>query len=293
MGKGQNLLATALVVAFVAASAFYLGKDEALSGRQGAPVKESSLNRVLRTGTLRCAYIVYPPETIKDPNTGKLSGTIVETTEEIGHQLGLKVDWVAEVGFQDMFEGFKSGKYDALCSGLYETPSRSKAALFSDPFDYGATYALVRADDTRFDESINAIDDPNVRIAQIDGEMGQLIADESFSKAGRFSLPHLSDISQELESVATGKADVVFLQIAPARGFMEHNPGKLKVLVKAPARAFPAPLLAVAQGEYGLKYLIDATLRSVQENGFVERVLRKYDPALDSYLLVASPYQKR
>ncbi|NTU76765.1 MAG: amino acid ABC transporter substrate-binding protein, partial [Alphaproteobacteria bacterium] len=224
---------------------------------------------------------------------GKLSGTIVETTEEVGRQLGLKVDWVAEVGFQDMFEGFKNDKYDALCAGLYENPARSKAALFTIPFNYGATYTLVRVDDARFDESLDGINKANVKIAQIDGEGGQFIADEFFPKAGRLLLPTLSDIAQELEAVATQKADVVFLQVTSARSYMAHNPGKLKVLKKVPARAFPAPLLAVAHDEHDLKFIVDATLRALHENGFVERTLRKYDANLDSYLLVAKPYQQK
>ncbi len=268
------------------------GLSPRMASSTQAPAKESVFDRVLRTGVLRCAYAVYPPETIKDPNTGKLSGTIVETTEEVGRQLGLKIEWTAEVGFLDVFTGLKTGRYDAFCSGAYENPQRAKEALFTIPFNYGATRIFVRADDTRFDESPDAINDPKITIAHIDGEITQFIIDESFPKARHYSLPALTDISQTLESVATRKADVTFLQAGPARGFMEHNPGKLRILQKFPARVFAAPLIAVPLGEHDLKYLLDATIRTLQENGFVESVLQKYDPTLDSYLLVAKPYRK-
>ncbi|MDX2027242.1 MAG: transporter substrate-binding domain-containing protein [Alphaproteobacteria bacterium] len=286
MKKFLQLLA---VVVIVAAAAWGVGRVPSTE----QSVNESALDRISKAGVLRCAYIVYPPETIKDPNTGKLSGVVVETTEEVARLLGWKVNWVAEVGFQDMFEGFKTGRYDALCSGLYENPPRAKVSLFTIPFNYGATYTFVRTDDTRFDDSLSAINSPDVKIAQIDGEIGQAIADESFPKAGRYSLPNNSDISQVLESVATKKADVAFLQIAPAQGFIEHNPGKLKILRKTPARAFPAPLMALPHGEQDLKAALDAALRALQENGFVERILRKYDANLDSYILVAKPYQTK
>lgn len=35
--------------------------------------KESAYECVMRTGTLRCGYILLPPEMNKDPNTGALS----------------------------------------------------------------------------------------------------------------------------------------------------------------------------------------------------------------------------
>ena len=252
--------------------------------------KESAFDRVVRTGTLRCAYIVYPPETIKDPNTGKLSGTIVDLTEEAGRQLGWTIDWVVEVGFSDMFDGLKSGKYDALCSGLWESPARAKNALFTIPINYGVHYAFSRAGDDRFDKDIDAANNPEIKIAVIDGEYADFVAKESFPRAQTYRLPHLSDVSQVLLSVATGKADIAFLQKASARGFLENNKGKLKV-IENPVRVMPAPAIVVASEEQQLKNVLDAAFRFLLNNGFVEKTLRKYDPKLDSYNLIAKPYE--
>lgn len=252
--------------------------------------KESAFDRVMRTGTLRCAYIVYPPETIKDPNTGMLSGTVVDTTEEIGRQLGWKVEWVTEVGFADMFDGLQTGKYDALCSGLWENPARAKKALFTIPFNYGLTYAFVRTNDDRFEKDLTTANRLDIKIAVIDGEYGDFIAKESFPNATTFRLPQLSDISQLLLSVSTKKADIAFLQKAPAKAFMLNNKGQLKMIAKSPIRVMPAPPIAVALGEQQLKNTLDATLRFLINNGFVEKTLRKYDPNLDSYKLISKPY---
>ena len=253
--------------------------------------KEPVYARVMRTGILRCGYLIYPPETIKDPNTGKLSGFIVEITEEAARQLGWKVEWTAEVGFQDMFEGLKTGRYDALCVGIYEKPDRAKQAMFTIPIDYGVTYTVVRADDTRFDASLDLINDPKIKIAQIDGEISQVIAHEVFPKAEPYALSSLSDISLIAEAVADRKADIGFMTIANARTYMEHNPGKLKVLRKIPSRVYPSGLMALPNGEYGLKYLIDATTRDLLESHFVERTIRKYEPKLETYLMLAKPYE--
>ncbi|MDD3182512.1 MAG: transporter substrate-binding domain-containing protein [Alphaproteobacteria bacterium] len=260
-----------------------------------APKQETTFERVMRTRVLRCAYLPYPPEIIKDPNTGKLSGYIVDITEEIGHQLNLKIEWTTELGFgfQNVPADFKTGRYDAVCSGFVETAAHASAALFSTPIDYAPVYAYVRADDTRFDQSLDLINDPAIKIAVIDGESGQSIAREVFPRSSSHSLPEMSDVSLSLESVATRKADMAISTIATAKGYMEHNPGKLKVIRNHPIKSWIQPSMAFPHGEHDFKYVVDATIRALHENGFIEHTFKKYDPKLESYLMVAKPYQLR
>jgi len=54
--------------------------------------KESAFDRVMRTKTLRCGYTIYPPFFSKDPNTGEFSGLFHDFTEQIGKELGIKIE---------------------------------------------------------------------------------------------------------------------------------------------------------------------------------------------------------
>lgn len=253
--------------------------------------KESVYARVMRTNTLRCGYILYPAEVMQDPNTGALSGLVVETVSEIGKQLGWKIDWAVPVGHADMFEGFKTGKYDALCSGLWKNPNWAKQALFTRPIDYGIFYAYVRADDTRFDQGLTAINDPSIKIAVVDGEYGQFVARDTYPNAQTMQLPQLTDMSMILESVATSKADVAFLAKAHAAAYIKNNPGKLKVIDRWPVRVMPAPVVVLPSGEHDLHEIVDAAVEYLLNNGTIEQILRKYDPELGSYNLIAKPYE--
>jgi len=282
---------TVLILAAIIAAAVAYGVVHYSGGKKTSATTETTYARVVRTHTLRCAYIVYPPETIKDPNTGKLTGTIPDMMTEVGKQLGWNIEWTAEVGFADMFEGFNTGKYDALCSGLWRNPDRAKKGLFAIPTNYGIYYAIVRRDDNRFDNDLAAINDPKVRISVIDGEYGDFVAKESFPAAQTVRLPQLSDVSMLLENVATGKADVVFLQTAPASKFMQNNPDKLKIIDSHPVRVMPAPAVVVPLGERDLKDVLDASFEFMINNGAVEKILRHYDPELKSYNLIAKPYE--
>ncbi len=112
--------------------------------------KESTYDRVMRTGTIRCGYYIWPPFLAKDPNTGKLSGIASDMMDEIGKQLSLKVEWVAEVDTSTMFEGYSTGRYDLVCGPVASTPARARVVDFTIPFAYGSYYLYVKEGDLRF-----------------------------------------------------------------------------------------------------------------------------------------------
>ncbi len=281
------------LIAVAALAGFFSAKMAGGYAAGSATKHETVFERVLRTGTIRCAYATYEPEIVKDPNTGKLSGYVYDIVEEIGRRLNLKVEWTNELGFgfQNLPEDFRLNKFDAFCSGLIETAAYARLGLFSAPIDFVPEYALVRADDTRFDRSLESIDNPAIRIVTIDGEGSQIIAKEKFPAASIFSLPSISDVSMLLESVATGKADVAISSVGTTRGYIEHNPGKIKMIRCASIKTWTQPAMVVPHGEHDLKYAIDAAIRELSESGFIKKTIKKYEPNEESYLMAIKPYR--
>ena len=78
--------------------------------------KESAYDRVIRTGTIRCGYFVWPPYFYKDPVTKKFSGGNYEIMEAIGKMLNLKIEWALEVGVGDVVTALNSDKFDVMCA---------------------------------------------------------------------------------------------------------------------------------------------------------------------------------
>lgn len=87
-----------------------------------AETKESAYDRVIRTGTIRCGYAISPPVMVQDPNTKKLSGLDYDLWQEIGKDLGLKIEFVEEAGWGNFIEGLRSNRYDAFCTELWPDP---------------------------------------------------------------------------------------------------------------------------------------------------------------------------
>ncbi len=253
--------------------------------------QQSTLDRVLTSGTIRAAYLVRPPNIIKDPNTGKLSGIFVDIVNEIGRRAGLKVEWTEEVTWSTMIEGLNSGRYDVVGTGIWRNATRGKAADFTLPLFYSGVGVFVRSDDHRFDSDRTLINRGDVRISVIDGEMAETIAKSDFPAAQPVSLTQVSDTSQMLLEVQSKKADVAFLAAQIGARYMAKNPGALRNIAgERPIRVFPESLM-VKRGDYEFKAALDSAITEIVNSDFVSKTIKKHDSVPESYYLVANPYR--
>ncbi len=177
--------------------------DKGIAHAKSAP---SVLEQVLARNELRCGYFLWPATVERDPNTGKLSGAFYDYMEALGKQLEIKITWAEEVNFADIPIVLQSGRVDAICSGAWTNPMRGKFVDFTVPIAYASIRPYVRSDDRRFDDNSNAINQPNVGIATVDGESAETIAAEDFPRAQRLSAPKGTEGTQMLLNVLTKKS---------------------------------------------------------------------------------------
>lgn len=252
--------------------------------------RETALQRILKSGKIRCSYLVYSSYFRKNPNTGKMSGIFYDVMEEIGKDSGLQIDWVEEVGFQTIFPGLNTDRYDVFAAGLWPNISRAKAASFTVPVNYSAITAWVRPEDHRFDSNLSLIDSPLVKIATIDGAMEDLIAKTSFPKAARVSLPESSPFVQNLLNVADKKADITFSEPMVVAEYLKTNKNKLRQIgADKPIRIF-GNCLAVKTGETELRDFLNVAILEIVQDGRVDKILKRYESSPNYFYPVARPY---
>jgi polar amino acid transport system substrate-binding protein len=255
-------------------------------------VRKSTYTRVMNSGKLRCGYIPYPPELIVDPATGALSGYLYDIINKIGEEASIEIEWTEEVGIANAFEGLYTNRYDAVCAGFFENPSRATRVIFSQPLNYTASYVYAREGDTRFDNDFSIANSPNITIAVVDGEISEFIAREKFPNAKIFALPQTANNpTQAMVAVTTGKADIALSQKATAKAFMKHNPGTMHLVSEKPAQAYSQTLASFHPEDYALKAFFDTSIRSLYAAGVIEEILSRYDPEHDTYLLLDTPYR--
>lgn len=252
-------------------------------------MKESTFDRVMRTNTIRCGYVLYEPFVRKNPNTGAFSGIAVDLMSEIGKLLNLKIEWQEEVGWATTIEGLKTNRYDVMCVGFWRQSLEAKYVYYTQPFSYSKVNVIARTDDHRFDHDLALINQPNIRIATSDGELAAAIAQRDYPLAKLQSLPNMSDPSQLLENIATHKADVTFIDDAIFATYRKHNPDKLRRLDTPPVRIFQNTL-AFPQDEK-LKSLLDTAVIELVENGQMNRILNQYDPDHSMLLRIKRPFE--
>ena len=120
------------------------------------------------------------------------------------------------------------------------------------------------------------MNNPDIKVAVIDADTSLSIALKKLPKAKLVSLPQSSDSSHLMETVATGKADLTFLDEGVVYDYNQHAPKKLKLIsIYGPTKVFPE-VLTVKQGEIELKGLIDSAIVNLEADNFAAGILRPY-----------------
>jgi len=175
-------------------------------------------------------------------------------------------------------------------SGIWSNSARGKSSEFTQPVFYSAINAYVRADDHRFDSDLKVVDNGAYKIATIDGETAQLIAQRQFPNAQTVQLPQLTDVSQMLLNVANGKADMAFIEPTVANAYMQNNPGEIRQAAAKPVAVYGNVML-VKKGEFELKSSLDNAINELLGNGYIDDVLDRYEKDYPGgFYRVALPY---
>ncbi len=255
-----------------------------------ASIKESAYDRVMRTKTFRCGYVVHPPHVIKLSGSDKPSGVVVDVMNETGRLLDIKIDWAEELGWGTTVEAMRSGRVDGICTDFFVNPIEGRFVNYSIPFYYEAMGVYVRADDHRFDANLQTLNDPAVSFSASDGGLNYFIVTQDFPKAPIHSLPNMTGLGTNLLDVATGKADATISTTLDGVTFDRFNKGKLRNLtLETPIRAYAATI-ALPQGDDALKTMIDSALIQLLYGQFVNQTLDKYNLPPEGIYRVARPY---
>ncbi|MFZ2620647.1 MAG: transporter substrate-binding domain-containing protein [Alphaproteobacteria bacterium] len=285
------MMKNALVTMALALLATFVGVKVFAPAGGAAAAQETAYERVMRTGVLRCGYMSWPPYTVVNPNTGEPEGAMRELVDDAGKRLGLKVEWVEQIGFGEVVTALNAGRFDATCTPVWINAERGKHISFLTPLFYNGVYAYVRQDDMRFDADISLANQPSVHISTQDGTSADVIARRDFPLAQRFSIPQSADITGIFLNVANKKADIVFNDASVGKEFIRNNPNTLKQVGVAPYLVLPAAL-TIAMGEPDLRDMLNAVFTEMQSQGVIDRVIRKYEQDRNVVLTPAKPYQQ-
>ena len=240
--------------------------------------QETAYERVLRTGTIHCGYALSPVVMTKDPNTGQLGGFNVDLWKAIGNKLGLKIDWAVETGWGVFVEDLKTNKYDAFCGLMWPNAPRMQQLALSMPVLYSFVNLYARADDHRFDDHPELVDQADVTTPVIDNDISEAMAKERFPNAKRLGLGSMSTWSETFLTVVSGKTDVILLDQNAFEDLNKKQPGALhQVSGIGPLFTFPSAYGFNAD-DTKLRDMVDTALRILVDDGTVAAMAKRYSP---------------
>jgi len=284
----QIVLVIFLSLVVSVAGTYYLNAHK--SNGFSATSQETALERVKRTGILRCGYYVFAPMTIRDPNTSQLSGFSVDMMENIAKAASVKVEWVEQVDFGNWPAGLQSGRFDAVCTPVWPDAAVAREAIFTHSMFFASINAYARGDDHRFDNNLAAIDSPDVTIAGIEGNVTTSLAHDLFPKAKILAVPQNAPGGLPAENVITKKADIFFWDANGAQELLKSNPGSVHNVDPAhPVKIMPF-VLAVKPGEGDMRDFLDIGVQSLENTGIINKLLDQWERYPGSFYRLAKPY---
>lgn len=261
-------------------------------GGRDSPSAGSAFARVLAANRIRAGYVSYPPGTIVDPSSGEVSGIFPDLLRAIGQASGLEVQFTEEVGYADIIEGLRTGRFD-IVGGVWANPNRAKGATISEPAYFSGLGVWVRFAETRFTSAGNwaSLNDPRVRIGAIDGSSPLGIITAQFPNASLTTYPNLTTEPQLFLDLTQGRIDVFLAEPAQGILFSRSNPRRVRNIAENnPIRVFENVFL-MPPNELQFKTFIDASISDLRSSGRLQQLIDKYEPVDGAFHSVARPYE--
>ena len=174
-----------------------------------SPVRPASAGEVLdaiRTrGTLRVGTTGdYKPFTFLEAD-GAYHGADIRMAERLAAALGVRVEWVP-TAWGRLNQDFADKRFDVAMGGVTILPARTRIGPFTPPTFVDGKRPIVRCVDKDRLTSVEAINQPGVRVVVNPGAANEAFARENF---GRARLTVHGDNATVFDEVIAGRADVM------------------------------------------------------------------------------------
>jgi cyclohexadienyl dehydratase len=274
----------ALIVAILALALAAVGLFVPRTARDGAEQvqSENTLQQVVSRRVLRVGYEGYPPYTVTDPATGRLSGYSVDLAEYIAQQAGWSVQWI-KTSADTKIPDLQAGRFDVMVEPIFETISRASRVSFSRPYAYfGDAVGVVRKGETRF-KNIDALNRPGVTVAVRQGYTDQEFATDNLPNAKVTTLK-VNDASQLFLEVIADRADVALADLEQARAFVAAHPTQVELRFANPAPVYIPAGFMFRQGDFTFYNFMNSAIGYAESNGVLRRLDRKYNVTSTGHL---------
>lgn len=269
MNKRKQKWIAALVIMLAVTVAGCNGtknKEEATqnteSAKKWAKIEKAGTLKVATPGTLY-------PTSFHDKKTNELTGYVVDTMNEVGKRLNLKVEY-SEIGADGMFAAVNNGQVDITASDVEITKSREKKFDFSEPIKYSFGSMIVRKSDQ---SGIHSLKD--LKGKKSAGAATTVYMDISKKYGAEPVIYDNVTNDQYLSDVANGRTDVILNDYYLQKMTVEAMP-EIPVMIPEIYYKPTSIGLVMKKDDTELKAKVDEQLSAMQKDGTLTKLSEKY-----------------
>ena len=238
--------------------------SEAVSTEEAASADAAELTTVNAGKLTMSTNAAFPPYEMTT-DSGELEGIDIDVAAAVAEKLGLELQ-VDDMDFDAALLAAQNGKSDIVMAGVTVTDERQKVMDFSDTYAEGIQSIIVPEDS----DIASADDLTGKAIGTQRGTTGYIYCTDDF---GEDNVIAYDDGLTAVQALNNGQVDAVVIDNAPAKSFVEANPG-LKILDTAYAQEDYA--IGVAKGNTALLDAINSALEELQADGTLQAIVDKY-----------------
>ncbi|WP_462324647.1 transporter substrate-binding domain-containing protein [Desulfoplanes sp.] len=189
-----------------------------------APVTEqlrdaSTLEKVVRRGTLRIGFSTFVPWAMKD-KTGTFTGYEIDVATRLAQDMGVKPEFIP-TKWSGIIPALLTGKFDIIIGGMGITPQRNLKVNFTIPYEFSGMSMVANKKLAGGFDSLEDFNKPSVTLSARTGATPVQAAKRFMPEA---TLRLFDDEAQALQEVLIGKAHAMVASAPfPAHQTVRHG----------------------------------------------------------------------
>lgn len=231
----------------------------------------SRIDRIVASQHLRvCVWPDYYGISLRDPRTLELRGIDVDLAQELGKDLGARVEFV-DSSFARLFDDVLGNRCDVAMFAIGITAARAEKLRFTSPHLASDIYAITTRSNRRI-KQWDDIDQPGVVVAVAKGTLHEPVMRDKLrhAKLSILASPHARE--QEVES---GRADV-FMTDFPYSRRMLDNVDWARLISPGSTYHVTPYAWAIAPGDERWHQRLETFVRAIKQDGRLLEAARRH-----------------
>lgn len=229
------------------------------------------LSAIIKKGEIRIGMTGNQPPYSMKSKSGELIGYEVDLANALATNMGVKLKLV-EMPFSDLIGALKTGKIDAIMSGMTITPERNLSALFAGPYVLSGKSILTRSSKIAEFTGDKTASEKKFKIVSLKGSTSEEFVKKFMPK---HELIVVNNYNEGVDMILKDQADAMVADKPICVITLLKNQGKDLVITEEPLTIEPIGV-ALPPGDPQFLNLVENYLSSLQLSGTLPLLEKKW-----------------